>query len=196
MESASIATGRLTAYGHSWVAGEGASEESLGFGELAAHRLGMVADNRGVGGSSTPETAGLIARHPPPGSELYVVMSGLNDARRDGADPRALEVYGVALASIFEGLARANPASVIVAVEQPHLLDYSLHPPHHRGSNEVLDAYNDRLRAVASDSPCVVLASVTGWDPATMLTDDTVHPNDAGHARMTQAVLNASRPES
>lgn len=119
-------------------------------------------------------------------------MTGLNDARLEGDSPSALESYAAALQVIFGALRRANPAAITITLEQPHLADYSLHAPHDRGSDEILDAYNERLSAVVRHYPQVVLANVGGWDPATMLTDDTVHPNDAGHAQVAGAVVTAT----
>jgi len=181
--------GNLTAYGHSWVAGEAASHESRGFVAVAASDLGLAAMNLGVGGSSSVETAHLLQRTPPPASDLNVVMTGLNDARRYGDSAEALVAYAMAMESIFAALGRATPAARVIAVEQPPLLDYSLYPPHDRGSNDILVAYNDRLRSVASGIPYVVLATVPDWDAPMMLDADTVHPNDLGHAALAAALV-------
>lgn len=185
---------RLTAYGHSWVAGDGASRPSRRFVDLAAWRLGYVPTNLGAGGSSSPDTAALVSREPAPASAMYVVMTGLNDARLHGASPDALEAYAEALQTIFSALSRASPAALTIAAEQPHLLDYSLHAPHDRGTNEILDAYNQQLSVVAGRHPRVVVATVSGWDPTAMLSADTVHPNDAGHAAVAGAVERSGMP--
>lgn len=181
---------QLTAYGHSWVAGEGASSPSRGFVGLVAASLGLMPNNLGVGGSSTPATAALVERTRPPASAIYLVMTGLNDARLQGALESGLEEYTAALGSILAALALANPAAAgTYAVAQPPLLDYSLHAPHNLGADEIVDAYNERLRAVAADHRGVVLVRVAGWDAATMLVDDAVHPNDSGHAQLAAAVV-------
>src|SRR5688572_17460516 len=125
--------GVLAAYGHSWVAGEAATDESHGFVELAARQLALDPINRGVGGSASPDTAAQLSRERPPTAEIFVVMTGLNDARRYGDSAEALDTYAVALKSIFDEFSRASPAARLLAVEQPHLLDYSLYPPHDRG---------------------------------------------------------------
>lgn len=181
----------LTAYGHSWVAGEGASRPGLGFVELAARRLGCTATNCGVGGSASTDTAELLSREPPPPSRLYVVMTGLNDARLNGASPAALDDYAAALDAIFTPLHEGKPDAITIIVEQPHLSDYSLHPPHDSGSDQTIDAYNERLRGVATRHQGVVIATVPEWDPTTMLADDTVHPNDTGHLQVAGAVVRA-----
>jgi len=174
------------------VSGEGASRPERRLVDLVARRLGWAATNLGVGGSSSTDVADLIARKPPPPSRMYLVMTGLNDAHLHGAYTAALPSFATALQAIFAALGDANPAALAVTVEQPHLLEYSWHAPHDRGSDQILDAYNDRLRAVASEFSRVVVAQVAGWDPSTMLDADTVHPSDAGHAAIAGAVVAAA----
>jgi len=181
----------LTAYGHSWVQGADASRPTRRLVDVVARRLGCAPTNFGVGGTLSTDTADLLSRAPPPVSRLYLVATGLNDARLYGASSTALDSYAAALRAIFGAFSHAHPAALTVAVEQPHLADYSLHPPHDRGSNEIIDAYNRRLRAVVSHLPGVVLASVAGWDTGTMLAADAVHPSDEGHAQVAGAVLRA-----
>jgi lysophospholipase L1-like esterase len=184
---------RLTAYGHSWVEGDGASTPAHRMVDVAARLLGMVPCNRGVGGSSSLQTAALVLRQPPPSSPVYLLVAGLNDARLNGLDAVALDQYAAAVRSVLRSFRAARPDAVTIVLEQPHLLDYSRHTPHNRGSDEVIDIYNARLRDIATAERRVVLAQVSGWDPATMLDEDTVHPNDLGHAVLGEAVAGAYR---
>jgi len=181
----------LIAYGHSWVHGTGASRPACRFVDVASRRLACEPTNLGVGGTLSTDTADLVTRKPPPLSRLYVLMTGLNDARLYGASPVALGSFTAALEAILGAFARTQPEALTVCVEQPHLADYSRHAPHDVGSDAVLDAYNQRLREVVSARAGVVLASATGWRPGTMLAEDTVHPNDAGHSHMAGAVVRA-----
>lgn len=181
----------LTAYGHSWVQGAGASRPARRLVDVVSRRLGCAPTNLGVGGTLSTDTADLVTRNPPPVSRLYVLLTGLNDARLYGASPVALESFTAALEAILGGFARAHPEALTVFVEQPHLADYSRHAPHDVGSDEVLDAYNQRLREVVSARAGVMLASATGWRPGTMLAEDAVHPNDAGHSLLASAVVRA-----
>lgn len=187
---------RLTAYGHSWVQGDGASTPAHRMVDVAARLLGVAPCNRGVGGSSSLQTAALVARHPPPSSQLYLLVAGLNDARLNGPDTVALVRYAAAVRSVLRAFRAARPDATTIVLAQPHLLDYSLHPPHNRGSDDVIDTYNARLRDVVSREPRVVMAGVPRWDRRTMLAEDTVHPNDIGHAVLGEAVADAYHSSS
>lgn len=178
----------LCAYGHSWVQGDGASSPQCSFVEVAARHLGLAADNRGVGGTLSTQAAELVTRWPPPAGASYVLMTGLNDARLHGTSPRAMVDFAVAVRTILAACHAADPAALTVVVEQPRLLDYSRHGPHDRGSDELVEAYNQQLRRVARGRAGVVLATVADWHPASMLDEDTVHPNDIGHAALARTV--------
>jgi lysophospholipase L1-like esterase len=77
-------------------------------------------------------------------------------------------------------------------VEQPHLHDYSQHSPHNRGSDPLVDTYNQRLREVAARYTSVVLCRVESWNALTMIAADTVHPNDLGHREIARAAYDAA----
>ena len=187
-----IARCAMVAYGHSWVQGDGASDPRHRMVDLVARSLALSPCNLGVGGSSTTETATHIAKCPPPSAQLYLLLAGLNDARLYGKAREGLARYAEALRSIVEACRSSAPLATIVVVEQPHLLDYSRYPPHDQGSDDAVDLYNAALRRVArqlvSPSHAVLVARAAQWDQATMLADDTVHPNDAGHAELARSV--------
>jgi lysophospholipase L1-like esterase len=187
---------RLTAYGHSWVDGDGASDRGRTMAALVAAELGLELDNRAVGGSASTATAALVRARPPAPGAVVLVMTGLNDGRLHGPAPEALAAYADALDTILAVVARSAPGARLVTVEQPRLVDYSLHAPHDQGSDDVVDALNDTLRRVAAEHPGVLVVPVPGWDAETMLADDTVHPNDAGHAYLARAVVEAVRAAS
>jgi lysophospholipase L1-like esterase len=183
----------LTAYGHSWVGGAGASSPATRLVDRTAAALGLAVDNRGVSGTVSTDTAELIRRHPPPPFAAFVIMTGLNDVRLHGRSRAAEGWYRAALIEILTAVTTAAPAAAVVAVEQPHLLDYSGYPPHDSGSDDVVDRYNMVLHEVVSRFDGVVTARVDGWDPHTMLDEDAVHPNDAGHEAIARAAIGAVR---
>ncbi|WP_181884852.1 SGNH/GDSL hydrolase family protein [Arthrobacter sp. RT-1] len=179
----------MVSYGHSWVDGDGASTKTSCLAALVAARLGLDLDNRGVGGSSSTGTAALTLAAPPPPAVLYLLMTGLNDLRLGGDSPSSLEQYADALRTILGAFRQASPEAQVVALAQPHLVDFSLHAPHNRGSNALVDTYNLELRRIAAAHRGVVVVEPDGWDAASMLDADTVHPNDAGHACLARAAV-------
>lgn len=189
-------SGLLVAYGHSWVDGDGATAIHRRMVEQVAALLGLRADNRGVGGSASRHTAALVRAERPPPATAYLLMTGLNDLRLHGDDARAIDAYGAAARTVVEAcLAAASDATTLV-LEQPPLHDYSKHAPHDRGSTALVRSYNQRLHNEVGGQRGVVMVRVADWDPATMLDDDTVHPNDFGHATIAAAAAAAYRASS
>lgn len=182
----------LVAYGHSWVDGDGASSRAACFAALAASELGLALDNRGVGGSRSSATAELITSDAPPAAVLYVVMTGLNDLRLHGGDPAALNDYAGALRRILTTLQRTSPESAVLILAQPHLVEFGLHAPHNRGSNQLIDRYNTVLQGCSAEYTRALVVEADGWDVHRMLAEDTVHPNDAGHTCLARAVVRAA----
>ena len=189
--SSAARTPRLVLYGHSWVAGEAASRPERRLSDLVAAHLGMTPVNAAIGGSSASQTAALVRRDGVVHGEAYLILAGLNDARLHGTDPTALDAYSSALETVVTACETAAPDAVVLLVEQPPLLDYSRYPPHDQGSAAALAAYNRRMGLTAERHRRAVLVHVDGWDPTTMLDDDTVHPNDLGHATLAGAATRA-----
>lgn len=158
--------------------------------ELVGSALHLEVGNHAVGGSQSTATARLVSEEPPPPTDLALVMTGLNDVRLRGEDPRCMEEYAASLESVITAVLRSNPEAHIVVLEQPMLLDYSHHAPHNRGSDRLVTELNSALRRVTERHSAVTVVPVPAdWDPRTMLSEDTVHPNDAGHACLANAVV-------
>lgn len=184
----------LCGYGHSWVFGTGASRRDRGLAALAAPALGLAEDNRAESGSLSADTARLVAASPPPPARVFLLMTGLNDARRYGDSPAARRAYADALEVLLRAFRRTRPAAAVLAVEQPAIADYAGYAPFDRASDAVLDAYNAALRQVAARCGAVPVVAVEGWAVDTMIAADGVHPNDAGHRHLARAVVLAAAP--
>jgi lysophospholipase L1-like esterase len=174
------------------VFGTGASRHESGFSSLTARALGLRHDNRAESGSLSTDTARLVVASPPPPAGLFVLMTGLNDARLNGDAPTAREAYADALALVFRAFRQAVPGGPVLALEQPHLDDYLGYEPFDQASDAVVDAYNATLRQVASQHPATSVVVIENWDVHTMVAADGVHPNDAGHRQIAQAVVRAA----
>ena len=179
----------MVSYGHSWIDGDGASAPGARLSARVASGLGLELDNRGVGGSSSTGTAALVRADPPPPAALYLLMTGLNDLRLAGDSASGLADYAASLRTVLGAFRQAAPDALVVAVAQPPLVDFSLYAPHNLGSNTLVATYNAALRQAVATHPLAVLAEARDWDAATMLDEDTVHPNDAGHACLARAVV-------
>lgn len=187
----------LSAYGHSWAYGTGATRSDptrrdLGFAALAARDLGLRHDDRAQSGSLSIETASLVTSESPLPASLVVLLTGLNDARLNGTSATGRGAYAAALGVILDAFQQASPDAFVLALEQPYVGNYAGYAPFDRGSDAVIDAYNATLRQVASRHAAVVVA-ITGWNVDTMVAVDGVHPNDAGHRHLAQAVVRACR---
>jgi hypothetical protein len=87
------------------------------------------------------------------------------------------------------GHVNEDPRPRIVLPMQPHLsasgkIRFPLM------TDATVDAYNAVLQAVATECGphCVVVDNRPGWDPETMLLEDGIHPNDAGHRHLADAI--------
>jgi lysophospholipase L1-like esterase len=181
----------LCAYGHSWALGTGASRPEQGFCALMACLLGLRCDNRAESGSLSTETARRVAVNPPPEASLFVLMIGLNDARRYGRTRAARAAYAEALSQVLGAFFRASTAAAVLALEQPYIRDYSGYDPFHRASDTVVDAYNATLRQAVSPHPSAGVVAIEGWAVDAMIGPDGVHPNDAGHRHLARAAVRA-----
>jgi lysophospholipase L1-like esterase len=186
-------TSRLVAYGHSWVAGDGATKPERVLVDVAAGQLGLEPENLGVGGSHSVQTAELVRKMGVPDATLYLLMTGLNDARFHGADRTALERYANAVRIVVGRCLDAAQDAVVLVVEQPPLVDYTRHAPHDKGSTAAVELYNTRQRQVLAGLERVAEVHIDAWNPYTMLDEDTVHPNDRGHAAIGMAIAAAYR---
>jgi lysophospholipase L1-like esterase len=173
------------------VVGTGASRGDRGFSSLTAQALRLRHDNRAESGSLSTDTARLVAASPPPPAGLFVLMTGLNDARLNGPFSAGREAYAEALALVLEAFHRASPAAPVLALEQPYIRDYSGYVPFCRACDATVDAYNATLRQVASRHPATRVVIVEGWVVDTMVSADGVHPNDTGHRHLARAVVRA-----
>jgi len=142
------------------------------------------------------DTARLVSTRGLVRADVYLILAGLNDARLHGLDPASLDAYSTALDAVVSACEAAAPEAAVMLIQQPPLLHYNRFSPHDQGSGSAVDAYNRRMAGVAVRHRQAILVHVDGWVAATMLDDDTVHPNDLGHATIAAAVARVYRDTS
>ncbi len=147
---------------------------------LAGYRV--VNYNRG--GSVVADTLALVLGMPPPAPEVTCVVEvGLNDARRHGTDPGAVQRFGDDLGLLVDRLS-SRGAPVVVLLDPP-IRDWRRWAPDDAGSPEALALYRDAVRSLG---PAIDLA--VDWDVASMIRDDGVHPSDLGARHLAATVEN------
>ena len=178
----------LFVYGHSYPALEGAALTP--WPVFVAAGLGLPLVDRAVGGDLVRDTVrrAKVRRGRPDQGDVVLVHIGGNDVMRGGRNPKLAEGIRAGLARIVDQLGRAG-ATVHILGEVP-LRDWANLPQgFERGSDEASAAVN----AAGMSFPGSIDLR-PGWDPATMLLDDGIHPNQLGVATLTRTILDALGP--
>jgi lysophospholipase L1-like esterase len=190
---------RLVAFGHSYVAGLGASRGDRAWPAVVAARTCRPLVNRAGSGDIAAETEVhvLNAASSLQPRDVVVVETGINDVRAFGADGDRLHRYGQRIRGILSTLQDVGRGVPVVLVADPGIAEtaWDDYPPYDRGSQAVADAYADKLREVAADFPDATVVDVReAWSGAHIHADG-VHPNDEGHALIAEAVESALRSQ-
>lgn len=186
-------------FGDSITAGVGASVTANRWSSVLASRLGITENNKGISGSVLQNTAPAQSGN---GRDRYLVdvynqrpwrifiLYGINDIRYNSPDwtPAAFQND---LQEVVGGLISGGVnADDIVLGSPPFVTGYIPSPPYDGGSISRHLAHVDAVAAVAANSGTRYV-DVYRWmmnnGGASLLTNDTVHPNDAGHAAITNA---------
>ena len=177
----------VIAYGHSYISG--VPGQPPPWPRLLAADLGRPLVEIAHGGDVAARCLARMeaAADQPIDSDVVVWECDLNDARRWGSDPEHLASFRRTFAA---AVGRMRHGKVIV-VEDPPITGWGLYPPFNHGSVAALDAYNAIIEQ--SVMPPVQVVKVLGWNPATMLARDAVHPNDTGKRAIAETVAAAVR---
>ena len=175
----------LFVYGHSYAALEGA--KLTPWPVPVAEGLGLPLVDRAVGGDVVADTVrrAVVRRGRPGPDDVVLVHIGGNDVLRRGDDPGLGEDVRTGLAKIVAQLQRSG-ATVRVLGEVP-LHGWTAFP---RGFDRGTDAASTAVHAAGMSFPGAIDLRI-GWDPATMLLDDGIHPNELGVATLTRTILDA-----
>ena len=177
---------RLYAYGHSWVAGRTPDPAVEPWPARVADALDEPGENRGLPAAESPAIADQVVAADHACGDVVVLEPVLNDVRRWGEDDDGLERFRSGLRRMLDHL---DDAEVVVVVDPP-IPGWSLVPPYDHGSDAALARYRDVVDEEVTDEEVVDLAD--GWTPD-LMSPDGIHPNEAGTARIADAVADAVR---
>ncbi|MGW0229847.1 glycoside hydrolase domain-containing protein [Actinopolymorpha singaporensis] len=187
-------TGRVLAFGHSYVAGLGASRPDRAWPAIVAAQTCRPLTNRAVSSSLSAQTEEqfLLAAPDLRPTDVVVVETGINDVRLYGSDPQRLSEYRSHLRSIVSHARTAETGRPVpvALVADPGIAPtaWDQYAPYDKGSQEVADAYAQVVLDVAREFPNAHAVDVRGtWSASRHIAADGVHPNDAGHALIAGA---------
>lgn len=194
-------TGRVLTFGHSYVAGLGASKASKAWPSIVAARTCRPLVNKARSGDLSAETENqlLMAASTLLPSDVVVIETGINDVRLFGPDADLLHRYGQHLTEMVSFVRAMETGSrvPVVLVADPGIADaaWAKYPPYDKGSQETADAYAQKLESIAAEFTNVTVVDVRSeWSEAHIAVDG-VHPNDAGHALVASAVEDVLRAD-
>lgn len=177
-------TPRVVAFGDSVTAGGiDKNGEKYGYAYRFSEQYGRRLVNRAVPGSSVEEDhqIGRIMRFPYRSDDVVIFLSGINNMRKDGLDPAALNTYESTLRVAVEKIHQSS--SVLLLGTCPRL-PYGGYAEgsYQNGSDAAADAYASVARKIASEFPGVILVDVN-TDLNLSLSDYIdlgVHPGPSG----------------
>lgn len=172
---------RFVAIGHSYVARDGWVDQ-------AADGMDRQVDKYAKGGARSETIAELAQDYDPKADDVVVIEAGLNDVRRGGSSREALAGYRQSLGKILQHVtAGTRPSRIAVLADAP-IRDWKKYSPDNQGSDAALAAASRVAQQVAAKYRVTFVRHTAGWDPATMIGPDGIHPNKAGDAQIASAV--------
>lgn len=182
---------QLVAFGHSFVFGREPDPDLEPWPSRAGRRLGLPVVNQGVGGAESSDVLEVVRRYKPDAQDTVVVESILNDALRNGR--AGLEVWRASVDAILEHLLAGVPASRVLLVLDPPPQGSEQTTTDGEPFSRTLRRYADAGREVAAARGVATVDLAVGWDVDRYISEDGLHPNDAGTQRIADVVAGALR---
>ncbi|MBE1606529.1 DUF7402 domain-containing protein [Actinopolymorpha pittospori] len=192
---------RLFTFGHSYVAGLGASKPDRAWPSIVAARTCRPLVNKARSSDLSAETENqfLMTVNSFRRGDVVVIETGINDVRLFGPDADLANRYAQHLTEMLSYLRSTQRGREIpvVFVVDPGISasTWSKYPPYDKGSQEVADDYAEKLKDVAADMSDISVVDVRSTWSEEHIAADGVHPNDTGHATIAAAVGEALRAE-
>ncbi len=204
-----VGSGTIVGFGDSVTLGTGASLQSYGWLYRVGAAMRTIITNKGIGGTFLQNT-GSVGNN---GRDRYVadltgaakrdkalICYGYNDMRAYTDGIRTLALFQNDMQEVITGLLGAGYAATdIVLCTLPWSTDalYSSGGAGFTGSNRTVhENYNAATRVLAVNNGLlwadIYNAMLNDGRGAALIDADNIHPNDAGHGVIAQAVLSAT----
>jgi lysophospholipase L1-like esterase len=188
---------RLLTFGHSYVAGLGASRPDKAWPSLVATGTCRSLVNHAGSGDISAETtiSALTAAGDLRPTDVAVVETGINDVRLFGPDAGLLDRYGQHVKGLLSSLQATGSTIPVVLVADPGIAPWAwaAYAPYNKGSQAVADAYVQKLKSVAAAFPNATVVDVRDTWSTADIAGDGLHPNDKGHTLIADAVRSVLR---
>lgn len=176
--------GPMVAYGHSYLHSPEIGGATESYAKIAASSLGVTPVIRAANGDTTSDVAKLVTSGPtkwvPGSADIVLIDSSINDILHKVPT----KTWTAALRRMLNAIA-VSPVPVVLLVRP-----LQVSAPTHPGSDsDVIEAYAEEQQAIADEYSAVhIVDASSGWDPKRDLSDDGIHPNNAGERVLARAV--------
>jgi lysophospholipase L1-like esterase len=174
----------MVAYGHSYLHSPEIGGATESYAKIAASSLGVTPVIRAANGDTTSDVAKLVTSGPtkwvPGSADIVLIDSSINDILHKVPT----KTWTAALRRMLNAIA-VSPVPVVLLVRP-----LQVSAPTHPGSDsDVIEAYAEEQQAIADEYSAVhIVDASSGWDPKRDLSDDGIHPNNAGERVLARAV--------
>jgi lysophospholipase L1-like esterase len=183
---------QLVTFGHSYVSGRQPDRAVTPWPDRVGQALGLQVDNRGVGGSESPQTLDLVRDYEPDRQDTVVIQCVLNDALRHGRG--GVAAWRQRVDAMLTHLRPAVAADhILLVLDAPTGGPYEPAAPGEPFTT-VLRLYADAGRELARQHGVRVVDLAPGWDTGRDISEDGLHPSEAGTQRIAERVAAALTP--